>query len=86
MAILLVSTDFPAQSFHVRIDGDYVGFVYRDVETGEWLLTADAMRFETRAALPAPFERWTYEFESLTELCAFLTAPHPGAQGLRDAA
>ena len=79
-------TPRPTQTFHVRADGDYVGFVYRDLETGEWLLTADAMRFETRAELPAPFERWCYEFESLPELCAFLSAPLPGAQDLRDAA
>ena len=37
------------------------------------------LRFEERAALPAPFKRWTYEFAALPELCAFLSAPIPAS-------
>jgi hypothetical protein len=77
MAIRLIPMRHATQDFRVERDGDQIGFVYRDFDTGEWLLTADAIRFETRAELPAPFARWTYEFGSLPELCAFLSAPIP---------
>ena len=86
MALWLIPMRHSAHAFRVERDGDPIGFTYRDIDTGEWLLTADAVRFEDRAALPAPFQRWTYEFAALPELCAFLSAPLPGAQDLRDAA
>lgn len=86
MALRITPMRHGAQAFRVERDEDQIGFVYRDLDTGEWLLTADAVRFEESAALPAPFQRWTYEFASLPELCAFLSAPIPSAQDLRDAA
>lgn len=86
MALRLEPMRYSAQAFRIERDGDPIAFTYRDPETGEWLLTADAVRFTTRAALPAPFERWTYDFPALPELCAFLSAPLPCGQDLRDAA
>lgn len=86
MALRLIPMRHAAQAFRIERDADQIGFAYRDLDTGEWLLTADAMRFEDSAALPAPFQRWTYEFNALPELCAFLSAPLPACAILSEAA
>lgn len=86
MALRLTPMRHAAQAFRIERDGDPIGFAYRDLDTGEWLLTADAVRFEDRAALPAPFRRWTYEFAALPDLCTFLRAPLPADALLAEAA
>lgn len=86
MALRLEPMRYAADAFRIERDGDPIAFTYRDLDSGDWLLTADAVRFTTRAALPAPFERWTYDFPALPELCAFLSAPLPAGAILAEAA
>ena len=75
MALRLIPQHDSLRAFHVEIDGEVLAIAYWDRSSGEWFLTADA----ARPTLPAPFQRWTYEFASLGDLCAFLSAPIPAS-------
>jgi hypothetical protein len=86
MALRLVPQSHSVQAFRIEAETGLVAIAYRDAVSRQWLLTPDANHVDEAGALPDPFQRWTYEFAALPELCAFLSAPEPGAQDLRDAA
>lgn len=72
MALRLIPQSHSAQAFRIEAETGLIAIAYRDPVSRQWLLTPDANHVDEAGTLPAPFQRWTYEFAALPELCAFL--------------